>query len=451
MNPDTTIAQAGELLRLLAKSPQAPRELVSAHLRGKKKLDAATRAAISTLAFHALRALRFCHAAVTGEEQLARTFDAEHARRLLAASLLLADAEMLPQPLPYATEEHADFALAARRALPDHAGVLARALRLRADAGSDAVAAATMASVPDWIFERWQHAWGDTAAALALGRALLDAAPLTLRVNLQCMSRAALIDALGAQGVEARAHPLLPAAVTLERRARVMEGPLYEQGCFEVQDAGSQLIGYALGEVAGRDVLDACAGGGGKTMHLLDRGGGSMRLAASDSEAAKLRALRMRAARLPLSLPETRALPPSGDVLEAFGERRFDVILVDAPCSGLGTARRDPGLKWKLSTSTITRLAARQYDILRRNAALLRPGGMLLYATCSLLPEENQHVARRFLEEHDNFQPDALAPVFAAQGLAALPLASMTHEFTVHPALLDSDGFYFARFRRNEH
>ncbi|MDT8325681.1 MAG: SAM-dependent methyltransferase, partial [Bacteroidota bacterium] len=161
---------------------------------------------------------------------------------------------------------------------------------------------------------------------------------------------------------------------------------------------------------------------------------------------------RQRAARSAASSLETLALTPFGET-QAPSETlpahdSFDCVLVDAPCSGFGTVRRNPALKWRLQQRTVARLAERQRVILSRNAAYVRSGGILVYATCSLLPQENEAIITRFLSSRKEFTLDPLQPAFLRQDIDLPGLHPDAGSMTVHPALLDSDGFFLARMRR---
>jgi 16S rRNA (cytosine967-C5)-methyltransferase len=246
---------------------------------------------------------------------------------------------------------------------------------------------------------------------------------------------------------------LLGDAVLLPERAALLESEWYRDGLFEVQDAGSQLIGLACGVHPGMDVLDACAGGGGKTMHLADMMHDQGTITACDIERSKLRGLSQRAQRLGLRSVQTMAVTTDGDFLDdssSFPYASFDCVLVDAPCSGFGTVRRNPAHKWRLSEKTVKRLADRQAAILARFAEAVRPGGTLVYATCSLLPHENSAIVAEFLSSRPDFSLALLAPSFDTAGLNTDFLSPSASELLVLPDIFDSDGFYIAKFLKND-
>ncbi len=452
----TLLRHASELTRLLLKSPQPPRVLASQFLHEKKKLTPAHKAAISSLSFHTLRVLRLAYFAATGDLAEPIRLDTALATACTAAALLL-DKHDIPQAgraLPAALHALAEEVAAC--AGLDIEQTIGRAEGLlKMFPPFDEVAAlqreGVLYSIPQWVLELWHQecrendAWPEPAT---LAKSLLSPAPLTLRANTDMREAASLVKALDEAGIRARRHSRLPSAVTVDEREQLLGISLYEDGAFEIQDAGSQLIALALAPSAGWHILDACAGGGGKTLHLADLLGVDALIVAADIEPAKLNGLRKRAARCGLHGIETVVVPKEGDLAPVMGGRSFDAVVVDAPCSGFGTARRNPLIKWKLTSRTVARLAERQYDILLRNARLVAPGGVLLYATCSLLPQENEHVIRRFLAQHPEFLPDPLYPAFAASGLSDLVIDENQFMFTLRPDLLDSDGFFVARMRR---
>jgi len=315
----------------------------------------------------------------------------------------------------------------------------------------DSCAIGIRASVPDFMIESWQQSLdGEAGSALDLGISFLHPAPLVLRVNTTRTSQTMLRESLHEVGYAVREHSQLDNALVLDERADVLHSDMYVHGAFEVQDAGSQVITHALAPATQWHVLDACAGGGGKTIHIADLRHDSGSIVATDTEAAKLLGLRRRAERLELGSIETHTVPPQGELGRILGCTLFDAVLVDAPCSGSGTARRNPLVKWKLTPKTLLRLAAIQLDILERNAALLRPGGVLLYSTCSILRTENRDVVDLFLSRHPEFVPESLSTAFEEAGLSDLLYPTTTFDITLEPMLLDSDAYYIAKFRRIE-
>lgn len=250
-------------------------------------------------------------------------------------------------------------------------------------------------SLPDWMFERLVRAWGD-AAARSIAGSLLQPAPLDLRVNLLKADREQAIAALRADGIDARPLALAATALRVEGKPALERSSAFEAGLVEVQDAGSQVLALLAAPRRGQTVVDFCAGAGGKTLALAALMRSTGQVFACDVSAARLARLRPRLARAGASNVQPFAIDRETDPKLDRLAGRADLVLVDAPCSGTGTLRRNPDLKWRLQEHEIAELQARQLAILRAAARLVKPGGALVYATCSLLPDENEAVASGF-------------------------------------------------------
>ena len=261
--------------------------------------------------------------------------------------------------------------------------------------------------------------------------ALLERAPLDLRVNRTLATPEALIEVWpGGQRVEG-----VPDALRFAEAFPVEQTPEWNQGFVEIQDAGSQLVVQAAGAAPGMTVIDLCAGGGGKTLALAAAMRGEGRLIACDTDRTRLQRLPPRAARTGVSV-ETRLLDPQ----EERGELRdvkglADVVLVDAPCSGSGTLRRNPEARWRLNQARLDRLVALQAYILDLGAELVKPGGALTYAVCSLIDAEGAGRAAQFLARHPGWRSEAPFDAGRARG----PGRMLT------PAHDGTDGFFVAR------
>jgi 16S rRNA (cytosine967-C5)-methyltransferase len=254
-------------------------------------------------------------------------------------------------------------------------------------------------SLPRWLAERWLDRLGFDAATSWASFALVPA-PLMLRVNTMRTSGAALTAALRAEGVEVEPARFAPEGL-LVATGNPLQSPLAAAGDFVVQDEASQLVPLVAGAAAGERIFDACASPGGKTLALLSAVGPRGLVVAADVRQRRIALLRETLARAGAPATPIVQLDLTGGL--PFGEV-FDCVLVDAPCTGLGTIRRDPDIKWRRDVEAITRAAALQRRILREAARAVRPGGRLVYATCSSEPEENDDVVRRFLGEEPAFQ-----------------------------------------------
>jgi 16S rRNA (cytosine967-C5)-methyltransferase len=299
---------------------------------------------------------------------------------------------------------------------------------------------AVQADLPDWLWERLLAVYGaEEAAAIAQG--LLGAAPLDLRVNLEKKSREEVLAGLAQEGA---ATTLSPAGIRMRGKPAVNRHALFLEGAVEVQDEGSQLLAYLLAPRRGEMVADFCAGAGGKTLAISMLMHGSGRIYAMDVSEKRLRELAPRAARAGISNVHPIVLADEGDLRARRLAGKLDRVLVDAPCSGFGTLRRNPDLKWRHGESAIAELAAKQARILNAAAKLVKPGGRLVYATCSILPDENEAVADAFAGSHPEFKALACNELLAVQ---RIPLDTGA-QLRLWPHRHGTDGFFAAAFER---
>jgi 16S rRNA (cytosine967-C5)-methyltransferase len=301
------------------------------------------------------------------------------------------------------------------------------------------------ASLPDFLAERFLEQLGDRADAEA--QAMNSRAPLTARVNLLKTDRDALRQRLRSEGVETRPTPLSPVGLFLDTRQNAFALPSFREGLFELQDEGSQLLGMLVDAPPTR-VVDACAGAGGKTLQLAAQMKNRGELFALDIDPRRLDELKRRARRAGVHNVRVRALPdPEPDPTAALADLvgRADRVLVDAPCSGTGTFRRKPDARYRLTEAMLAQHVERQQTLLQRFAPLVRPGGRLVYGTCSLLEEENEAVIAGFLERHPDFHTvppaDRLGPELGAK-------VSDGDFLRLSPGRHGTDGFFGAILQR---
>jgi 16S rRNA (cytosine967-C5)-methyltransferase len=254
--------------------------------------------------------------------------------------------------------------------------------------------------LPDWLWDKLGEAYDDETRS-RLAHAWLSPAPMDLRVNPMKIARDAAIAGLAAEGFDATATPYSPLAIRVHGRPSL--DAWITDGRVEVQDEGSQLVGFAVAPKRNEMVVDFCAGAGGKTLLLgaLMRSQG--RLYAFDVSEARLAKLTPRLARSGLSNVHPQVLQSERDAKVKRLAGKIDRVLVDAPCTGFGTLRRNPDLKWRQPASAVDELRARQLAILSAASTLVKPGGRLVYATCSVLPDENERVVERFLSQNAAF------------------------------------------------
>ncbi|HSS02276.1 MAG TPA: RsmB/NOP family class I SAM-dependent RNA methyltransferase, partial [Kofleriaceae bacterium] len=325
------------------------------------------------------------------------------------------------------------------------------------------------ASLPDWLAERLVADWGDEAEALAL--ALNQRAPMTVRANLLTGDRDALAAELSRARIATRPGAWCDTALHLESRTNLFALEAFQRGAMEAQDEGSQLLADLAAVPGAKLVIDLCAGAGGKTLAIAARLGNRGRIVATDIDAHKLEELRRRARRAGVSsaqaVPlEAGAWPPALDALRG----KADVVLVDAPCSGIGALRRNPEARWRLRDADLAAFAARQTEILRGASELVAPGGRLVYATCTLLTVENESVVSTVCEPSGargdtpearsarNSEARGARNTMVGPNLATQPLSEILGDrarslgdgevFTVTPHRHGTDGFFARVLRR---
>ncbi|MBI5329908.1 MAG: RsmB/NOP family class I SAM-dependent RNA methyltransferase [Betaproteobacteria bacterium] len=296
--------------------------------------------------------------------------------------------------------------------------------------------------LPDWLHERLAAQYGERLPALA--EALARPAPLDLRANDIKMDRDAVLTALRAEGIAVDPTPYAPLGLRMAGKPALQRHPLFIDGAIEVQDEGSQLLGLLLAPKRGEMVCDFCAGAGGKTLALGAMMRNTGRLYAYDVTEKRLANLKPRLARSGLSNVHPQLLTDERDPKLKRLAGKFDRVLVDAPCSGLGTLRRNPDLKWRQSPESVAELTVKQAAILDSAARMVRPGGRLVYATCSLLSEENEAIVEAFLAAHAEFRLLPAGEALAAQRVAL----EMGDYLRLGPDQHNTDGFFAAVLER---
>jgi 16S rRNA (cytosine967-C5)-methyltransferase len=405
------LAHARAALSRILRFDAPADQLLSAYFRQHRNLGQNDRAFVAQTVFAVLRRKRSLEAAAGSAEPEA----------LVAAALIRVQG----------------LSARALQGLVDEA--LARRVR-ELDPGS--LAPALRVDLPDWLWDRLERQQGaDEASRIAQG--LLNPAPLDLRVNLARVDRAAAQAQLAADGVHAEGTPYSPAGLRVAGKPAINRHRLFIDGLIEVQDEGSQLLAWLLAPRRGEMVADYCAGAGGKALAaaMLMRGTG--RIYAMDVSAKRLAALAPRAARAGVTNVHTLVLGADDARVKRLAGK-LDRVLVDAPCSGFGTLRRNPDLKWRHGPDAVAELAAKQRAILDAAGRLLKPGGRLVYATCSILQEENDAVTTDFQRQHPEFAPVSCAELLAAQRIAL----DTGDRLRLLPHLHDTDGFYAAAFVR---
>ncbi|MDE2341877.1 MAG: RsmB/NOP family class I SAM-dependent RNA methyltransferase [Betaproteobacteria bacterium] len=303
---------------------------------------------------------------------------------------------------------------------------------------------AQQADLPQWVVDRLLRAGMGEETVRTLGRAMQSPAPLDLRVNTILSTREEALQALRAEGLAAEPTPWSPIGIRVPGRPAIHRLPLFSGGQVEVQDEGSQLLGYLVAPRRRDMVADFCAGAGGKTLMLGALMHNQGRVYAFDVSERRLNNLKPRLKRSGLSNLTPVLISGENDTRVRRLAGKMDRVLVDAPCSGLGTLRRNPDLKLRQNEVSVAELVTKQAAILHAAANLVKPGGRLVYATCSLLPEENDLQADRFAAEHPQFRAVSCGALFAAQHV---PL-EMGERLHLWPQVHGTDGFFAAVWER---
>ena len=303
-----------------------------------------------------------------------------------------------------------------------------------------------LGSLPDWLAYRLHRDHGDAAADLVT--ALCDTAPVTLRVNRLKGTREQLAELLAKDGIETEPTAHAPDGLVIRTPTRLFTHATFHAGWFELQDEGSQLITVATAPPPGGVVLDACAGAGGKTLGLAAALANKGEILALDPEPRRLADLKKRMRRAGAHNARAMQVPEDHwpEEVLAFA-RRADRILLDAPCTGCGSMRRKPDMRWRMDRDGMERLRAVQAELLDRAIGCLKPGARVVYATCSLLREENEDVVAAALERHPGIERVALKEILG--GERAAPISDPTGTWlATRPDRHGTDGFFTAVLRR---
>ncbi len=405
---------AAALATVLAPHGPADAKL-SAYFRENPKLGAKDRAFIAETVYQVIRRKRLL-------EYLA---DGVDARRLMLAALLRIQGVSLGSLGPHLGKQQTEWA---------------QAIKAKS---TESLPLAVQADLPDWLWGKLVTQYGEMDA-LALSRAMHLSAPLDLRVNRLNGQREAVLALFIKEGLTATPTPYSPDGVRLKEKIALNKHVLFTKGVIEVQDEGSQLLTLLLAPRRGEMVADFCAGAGGKTLAIGAMMANTGRLYAFDVAEKRLANLRPRLARSGLSNIHPQLIVNERDQKLKRLAQKFDRVLVDAPCSGLGTLRRNPDLKWRQTEMDVAELSVKQANILDAAAKLVKTGGRLVYATCSVLREENENIIEAFLAKHSEFKLLNAAEILAQQKVAVdtgMTLKMLPH---VH----GTDGFFAAAFER---
>ena len=394
--------------------------VLSAYFREHKKLGRQDRHEIAETAFAALRHY----------QKISTVLRRPHAqpRKAALAALVLGRSTNISQIKDLLDEEETEFLSSLKARKPEFSDDLH-----------------TAAELPQWLVEQLQKHNSDEEI-LAFGRSTNQAAPLDIRVNTLKGRRDKVLPLIQAESPDAEATPYSPWGIRLKNKIALNKHELFLDGTLEVQDEGSQLLALLVGAKRGEIIVDFCAGAGGKTLAVGAMTANKGRIYAFDIAEKRLANLKPRMTRAGLTNIHPERIGSEHDPRLGRLKGKADRVLVDAPCSGLGTLRRNPDLKYRQSPETLAKLAEQQHSILNAAAELVKLQGRLVYATCSILPQENEGQIERFLREH---------PDFEALNCADLPGSPKISPDTGTYLKLDTaahgtDGFFAAVLQRRE-
>ena len=292
-------------------------------------------------------------------------------------------------------------------------------------------------SHPDWLIRRWVHNWG-LEEATAFAKANNEVAPTAFRINHEATEANEILEGLRSAGADLSPSSLAPGGWRISGATQLLR-ELAREGRVYIQDEASQLVAHVLGARDGDRVLDVCAAPGSKTTHIASLTGPSSVIIAGDLHAHRLRTVASSATAQRLT--NIHCVVLDGLQQMPFVTEAFDCVLVDAPCTGTGTLRRNPEIRWRISAADLDELAQRQVEILMKAASVVKSGGRLVYSTCSVEPEEDEQIIDRFTAQNQDFEPLSL-PINS-------PLLTKSNMARVWPHREGADGFFIAAFSRH--
>ncbi len=418
------LRQAAMLLNDMLSFDKPADARMSEFFRNNRDLGNKERAFIAESVYGVIRRFRFLSTLTANDEN-----DPDDARKLILAWLLRVQGRSLRDLDDMLTEQQKEWAIAIKAKSTENFPI------------------AVQADVRDWLWEKLVSQYGEEQA-LTICRSMFDQATLDLRVNTIKGTPEEVLAKMIAENINNEniiaAMPFSPIGIRMPNRVGISQHVLFTEGKIEVQDEGSQILSYLVAPKRGQMVADLCAGAGGKTLALGALMRNTGRLYAFDVSEKRLNNLGKRLKRSGLSNLNAQLINNENDLKLKRLNAKFDRVLVDAPCSGLGTLRRNPDLKWRQTEQDVIELNAKQTNILARAAKLVKAGGRVVYATCSLLKEENEVIAEAFLNAHPDF---VLIP--ANEVLAQQQINLDTGKYlNLLPHLHGTDGFFAAVFEK---
>jgi len=399
---------------------------LSEFFRNNRDLGTKDRAFVAESVYGVLRRLRFLSMIVTDDQN-----EQDDGRKLILAWLLRIQGMSIQKIEPMLNEQQKEWALAIKAKKTDD------------------FPKAAQADVRDWLWEKLVTQYGEDEA-LTIARSMHEAATLDLRVNTIKSTREDVIAKFVSENTSGEQNlsktPFSPVGLRMPLRLNISRHVLFTDGKIEVQDEGSQILSYLVNPKRGMMVADVCAGGGGKTLAMGALMKNTGRLYAFDVSEKRLNSLGKRLKRSGLSNLNAQRINNENDPKLKRLNGKFDRVLVDAPCSGLGTLRRNPDLKWRQTPEDVAELNQLQTNILNRAATLVKPGGRLVYATCSLLRDENEVIAEQFLAAHPEYTLLNAAEILKQQQIEI----DTGNYLTLLPHTHQTDGFFAAVFEKTD-
>lgn len=424
MTPNLIRQAAVMLSNILDFNSPADAKL-SEFFRNNRDLGTKERAFVAESVYGVLRRLRFLSHVTANDEN-----DPDDARKLILAWMLRVQGMSIQKMEPMLNEQQLEWA---------------KAIKAKS---TENLPLPVQADVRDWLWDKLVAQYGEQEA-LTIARSMHESATLDLRVNTIKANREEVLAQFVAEPATGEGSvsntPYSPIGLRMPQRLNIGRHVLFTDGKIEVQDEGSQLLSYLVAPKRGMMVADLCAGAGGKTLAIGALMRNTGRLYAFDVSEKRLNNLGQRLKRSGLSNLHAQVIANENDLKLKRLNGKFDRVLVDAPCTGLGTLRRNPDLKWRQTPEDLAELTGKQTSILNRAAKLTKAGGRLIYSTCSLLSDENEQIAEQFLASHPDFKL-----VNAAEILSQQQITLDTGPYLkLLPHLHQTDGFFAAVFEKN--
>jgi 16S rRNA (cytosine967-C5)-methyltransferase len=416
--------QTAMLLNDLLKFESPADAKLGEFFRQHRELGTKDRAWVAETSYGVLRRYRYLR-----EVSISEPDEQEDTRKLIIAWLLKVEGKSIRDLDDMLDERQKEWAVAIKAK------------------NSEGFAPAVLADVRDWFWNKLVEQYGETEA-MTICRSMFEQASLDLRVNTIKANREEVLSRMLAENTVKdniiTPTPYSHVGIRMAARLNIGKHILFTEGKIEVQDEGSQLLSYLVAPKRGQMVADLCAGAGGKTLALGALMKNTGRLYAFDVSEKRLNNLGQRLKRSGLSNLQAQLINNENDLKLKRLNGKFDRVLVDAPCSGLGTLRRNPDLKWRQAEEDVVELNVKQTNILNRAAKLCKAGGRVVYATCSLLRDENEVIAEAFLQAHPDFKLVPANEVLAQQNI----VLDTGDYLKLLPHLHGTDGFFAAVFEK---